>query len=307
MVYVEITICAIGIVSLFFLLIIHIKNTRLALLHDETVKIKPVSILFASFFLLSIGIVYSIYGLFNDLYVFVFHADNRTYCYINLYLIISLYGIFKSISYLALCLRMKQSFDGIFASYPKIFYKAWIVFIVLYVSLVIILCFIVVGIDFINNRCQYDMPLYFVGLLVFGDSIICSVTLYLFLKPLCKLSKKVTFTKSDVDNINNDHHKDAAESLKTVIHKNAILASISLISTIMTYILLGIFDGGWGITWQVIDCIITSYCIVLLLKHNHGIFQRCCCCFGHLQMIHIKNPPSETEQTEQSTNATTGA
>ena len=98
------------------------------------------------------------------------------------------------------------------------------------------------------------------------DFIVCVINLILFLKPLCRLSRRISQINAET-----------TSKFKKLIKKNALLASISIITSILAWVLIAIISGTI-VVWQTVDIIVSSISIILLFSKNRRIFLNVCCC-----------------------------
>eukprot|EP01084_Bolivina_argentea_P193712 332316_1 len=261
-------------------------------------KLRIYSLLSFSFIVLIIGILYCIFSIWSNIVqsnnYFIEKLFNKTYCIFTVTTFSNLYGLFKTVTYLSLCLKLMGSFKGSFAVYSKTFYIIWQIFIISFTVILLITSIAQQKIDYINGVCTFNLSPLIMMTIILGDFFICSVNLYLFLRPLCILRNK-----------NKSH--DVTESFHSLIKKNAILASISMVTTISQWLIIAVFISSIMIC-QILDILVTTFCIVLLFKWNGKLYTKlCCCCVknNNNEMV-MKKVISTTDAGSITTAATSG-
>ena len=289
--YVETISGGISFIYLIFLSIWHFTHLKSAISisrrSHKKLECTCQSLLGYSFMLLITGLLFITFGIVNsmrfwfDLNMIDF-GTKVAYCYLNFHTVLTIYGLFKILTYLALFIRLKNTFDGApigvhqvsFCCSKFIFHILWPIYIIL--SSLIIIVFLMIKVEIkmnADNICEYDMPIIPIISVAINEILMCGINVYLFIKPL--------FRMSSIDGMIGISLEHSTNRLKYVIKKNALLATISIISTTLVYILIIIFDGDWSITWQKLDIIVTNTCIVCLFTFNQSLFNcMCCCCFG---------------------------
>ena len=253
---------------------------------NSNIKFTFQSVLFYSFIVLFFGMSFVTLGIFNVIYWHFLHLMTPLYCHLFSYLLAILYACFKGVSFLAYVMRLKSSFAGNFEIYPKIFYLIWATIITLFTLISLLLCMIGIKLIPKGNECISIFPDYLILFLLFGDFIICAVNLYLFIHPIYAVSKRNT-------------NKIMSKRLMHTMKKNAILATCAMISTIIMWIIMGIFHGEWTFIYQSVDVIITTVSIVLLFEWNSKIYNIVCCCWSHVRhKTGIKSMHSESSMVK---------
>ena len=263
-----------------------LKNTNAALVQENNCYNK-LSLLVASFLMLTCGTLYCLSGLSEIAWTDHISMDETT-CYVHFYFIITSYGSFKMFMYIALCRRLIEAFG------QSLFLFIWECFIIITSLLQVVLCPIFIDLSVMpNNRppCNIEFNDIFLISLVLYDLIVCGVNLVLFLKPLCRLTNSI---QSDGQNT-----KKFKRKYQRLIKKNAVLASISIVTSFIIWIILG-FVTGMAIMLQSIDIMVSSVAILLLFSRNKWLYRILCCCCDdrhngnhrESQMSSIKSSPS---------------
>eukprot|EP01084_Bolivina_argentea_P295145 508054_1 len=250
---------------IFVILNIHhsINGYKYMKKHDD-ITCQICSLFFFSFIVVGLGLSLCLFGTFHTIFHHIAHESNDIYCDIFVIFLVNIYTTFKAVGYIALALRLKESFkDPFTVFYSNNFYIFWISLITVLVVLLQIVFFITFNWPHaVNGRCDGGkVPIYIYAWLVLQDFFICGVNLYLYLRPLCVLTKQ-----------------SGSKEFKVIIRTNAMLASISMISTIIVWLILIGTGGAYAMIYTTVDCATTSVCIALLFQWNQDIRHKLCCC-----------------------------
>ena len=262
--YVQSVISVIAVVYLTLLTIWHAKNVKYEIgKGDGLLDCKFQSLVTYSFVLLIIGLFYAIFGIYNAIEILIFFPYGIEHCYAQLYILSGLYGLFKITMYLALFVRFQTTFKESAMECPKIVHTIYPITVTILMLILEMLLIFTTKTKIVDDICKYEISELILLCAVLTDFMVCGINLYIFLKPLFKLSSM---------------HANDNYLFNFVIRKNAVLASVSMISTIIAYILLIIMHGNWTITWQALDIIVTNTCIVCLFRFNQPLFNVFCGC-----------------------------
>ena len=278
------------------------------------------SVLSYSFLLLFIGFSYIMINEFLSTYMAINGKLTYPMCTFWFYFNIITYSIFKLIMYFTLITRLIEAFNQAtkFYSCTHNFYMIWRMFLFFSMTGYCYFCLHFAEIDAVQigmGKCRVALPINISMTAIGYDFFVCAVNLYLFINPLRKLSKGV-----QIDSSRDISKCTAATELQKIytklIKKNAILASVSILTTIGSWIVIAVLKDIIHIpaTWTALDCIITLYCIVLLFTWNEREFEiLCCCCIKWKDNVNNKQKQRETVlemiQTTSNTvsNVNTGA
>eukprot|EP01083_Nonionella_stella_P079217 217160_1 len=233
---------------------------------DSTVKFKYHSVLSLSFILIVVGLIYSIFGSVTSYILYNHGTTDTLICDILVRSFVFFYSIFKFVMYYTLATRLELTYASRHI-YKERFYLVWKCFLVLTFCPLIVAGFIFIGSDpqkISQGFCRAYVPWRFAIIFVVYDTIICGVNLYLFLKPLKRLIPNGSETEST-----------EIRSFEKLIKKNAILASIAILTSLLVWILILMVNAPP--LWQSIDCMVSSFCIVFLFKWYGPIYDILCC------------------------------
>eukprot|EP01084_Bolivina_argentea_P196694 337170_1 len=222
------------------------------------------SFLTCSFALLLAGIFFCLSSLSEVVwtdYIFI----NKRICYIHFVALLTFYAVFKLILYISLCRRIIDSFGDIYTYSPQ-FLCLFQIMLVIVLSVILASCFIFIGTSVNRDEkppCTAAFPDILVIAIISYDFIVCVISLILFLRPLWKLS-------------NLGSNKTVETKFKKLIKKNALLASISIVTSFMTWIFIAFIDG-MTVFLQTIDVLVTCIAILLLFQKNEKVFIKLCC------------------------------
>eukprot|EP01083_Nonionella_stella_P107838 312856_1 len=256
---------AIMVMTLLTISIFHLRKIS-QLYHNEDLEAKFSirSLLFYSIPMLLCGVLFSVTALINDI-VDLHNSESILYCKVLLVIVTILYTLFKIVIQMALCYRLIETFQDSYHVYSDRLYLFWMICIWVIALSMMTLSLLTISVEIVDGSCDSTIPLPVVGGIILSDFVVCSVNLYLFIRPLCALTEKST---------------DAAltQSFKMVIKKNAFLASLSLGSTLVIWIIIAATDGVALLFWQSLDCVVSSVSIVLLFNWSKVLFNALCCC-----------------------------
>eukprot|EP01084_Bolivina_argentea_P048051 88558_1 len=232
------------------------------------------SLLTCSFLMLIFGIIYSVTGLSEIAYTDYISNGQKT-CYIHFVSLVSSYGLFKMFMYIGLSRRLIESFeDSMSYSYSSKYLYIWELFVIFATIALTTACAIFIKTELnpsYRPPCNINFPNILLILLVAYDFLVCVVNLVLFLKPLYNLTDSLR-----------SENKTFYNKFKTLIKKNALLASISITTSFVAWIVLGVVSGI-AIFVQVVDITITSLAILLLFNRNQWIYDILCCNCGNVE------------------------
>eukprot|EP00483_Globobulimina_turgida_P011963 UN11985 len=212
-------------------------------MNSNDIIFKMGSLFFFSFVVVILGLSSCLFGTFHTIFHHISHNSNDIYCDIFVIFLVNIYTTFKAAAYIALAFRLKEiSKDPYTTFYPNNFYTFWISFITILTILLQIVFFVTFNWPkAVDGRCDGGKAqLYIYAWLVCQDFLICGINLYLYLRPLCFLTKKT-----------------GLKELKVLVRNNAMLGSISMISTIIVWLIL--IGTGWSyaMIYTTVDCVTT--------------------------------------------------
>eukprot|EP00485_Elphidium_margaritaceum_P010457 CAMPEP_0202704210 /NCGR_PEP_ID=MMETSP1385-20130828/16930_1 /ASSEMBLY_ACC=CAM_ASM_000861 /TAXON_ID=933848 /ORGANISM="Elphidium margaritaceum" /LENGTH=314 /DNA_ID=CAMNT_0049362183 /DNA_START=23 /DNA_END=967 /DNA_ORIENTATION=- len=218
-----------------------------------------ISLLSASFMMLIFGLLYCISGLAESIQL---ENVGRTLVARKLFhnLLVLSYALFKLSLYIALCQRLIECYqDSPTLSYRRSFIYGWQLFVVLG-TFAVTVAFLAETTVTVNRTI---IPNEIILALLACDFFFCVVNLVLFLRPLCRL-------KSPEDT-------KLGRKVKAVMRKNALLASISILSTILAWVVVATIGGAIVIA-QCTDVVVTCIATLLLFSRYQWIYDKMCCC-----------------------------
>eukprot|EP01083_Nonionella_stella_P146627 461414_1 len=272
---------AAGVIILLFILLYHTLTTSKDCTQNGaqsqrcTYQTWP-SLLTYSFLMLIAGILYCVSAL-SELLCIQYILSGTLSCYVHFLLILNCYGLFKFFMYMALCRRLIESFyETTVYTYSNQFYMLWqVALVVCSLTVLIASCFYIPVMFDPSERppCVIILSDVFVAVFIGYDAIVSGVNMWLFLRPLCKMK----------GNLHTSSNPRMQRRIKALIHKNAVLACVSISTAFIAWI--GIyFAPGMEVMLQTIDIIVSSIAILLLFSWNGKIFHIICCCF-HIQSV----------------------
>lgn len=233
------------------------------------------SVLSYSFILIFIGLIYCSVALWKELTLLIDGSLHYHFCSLTLTLFVIIYGLFKLAMYYTLFTRLSQSYKGASNLYTcsNRFYVICKILLIVVIPPYLYICNKYIQVDankIEKGKCKADIPM-FISISALGSDVILGViTLYLFIHPLMKLQR-------GMDDHNNsskpDLHRMKSHSYVTfqkLIKKNAILATLTILSSVATWIMIALFPWikEMPVLCQVTDQTISCFCIILLFKWN---------------------------------------
>ena len=237
------------------------------------------SVLCYSFILIFVAIIYCSLIVFEEVYLLINGSIGYQICSMLTTTFITTYGIFKIVMYYTLFTRLSESYkeaSNLYTCSNK-FYWICKIFLLITVPPYLYIVNKDIRIDdeqIKHGKCRVVIPINISVSAVTFDVIVCLINLYLFTHPLRKLS-----TNSVQENGNQGAAAAISTPFRKLIKKNAMLASVTILSKIATWIMIAILQHIMHIpvTWQAMDQTISCFCIILLFKWNEALFDAVCC------------------------------
>eukprot|EP01084_Bolivina_argentea_P311694 539555_1 len=273
-------------VSITTISIYHIISTRKHVSNEKCSR--PVYLSMSLLFLAICTAINLTMEIFDD-----FHTPS--FCWYSAYVAIPTYILYKCLMYLILLQRiyiiLYQAFD--YTQYQVVTAKAlklWLAIIIGWSLLNIIFICTTLTVSFDANKvpkCHtkvFRPSLISMGLL---DIIACSVTLYLFVKPIAQLRKQISNMSATNTRMQTDSLK-----LHQIAKKQCMLSTIAVLTTVIGMTLVALFSMEQ--IFIGIDINISTVSLILMYKWNDYLVAKLCC----LSIINSEQSVSDVEANQ---------
>ena len=212
-------------------------------------------------------------------------------------------SIFKAIIYTLFVNRIWKSYGNSGMGYSKRLLSIWAGLLITWSIFNSVLNLLFSSVEVIDKTCKYSFFFPMLGSVMMMDFIALCVNTYLFLKPIYLINQMVKEAANDNSHVivNKNDHKKSELKLKQIAIKQFILSITAMISTMIAYPGIIIFELAQ--VWGSIDTVISTFCAILMYKWYDELAWKlfgsfCCCCRKWLK-FHSDMEHLEREMTHE--------
>eukprot|EP01084_Bolivina_argentea_P095853 172324_1 len=230
---------------------------------------------FTTLLIMPFGVVFVLTELI--VYMSKTHASfTLTQCWIAYVFTSGSMALAKLFEYFTLCLMVIEAYsDANIYSYKFLLF--WQCYLVIGTIVSSVLSFTAFEFDLTNGTCDKTYPMWVMGIWGTHQSIIFTVNVILFAKPLCHMVKVMEAMKQTITTGN---------QIKYLIRKTSILGILCVLSSNFFVSMISVVATTEF--WMSLELIITTTCVLLVFHRNEKIFDCLCGCLmgkiGNSQM-----------------------
>jgi len=207
-----------------------------------------------------------------------YFGNIKRYCDLSLKLAAFIYAVFRTLLYLFIILRIEivNSYKAIKKRTIRIGKVVVVVFGAFIMSCSLIFAHGVEDHE-LSEGCTFEIDVSIISVSLLADLMICILGTWMFIRPL-------RATLSSVED----------ENLRHMLRWTAIWSTVSLFSTMITFIITVVIDSAAGLVG--FDCSITSFSLLMMLYPEGNIFRRDTSC--EIELSSHQSEKAELELTQ---------